>query len=129
MNNNDFNMNMGSLYQPLYIDMLCFNFSKRQRVCLPRKPRQTGSTEGWKHRPVSLHNTVVVFSTAAQTFCFHSSDASVCRIVRQQLKHKLSADSKDLQFCCRPAQYCSIPSPLCFEWSIIWSQLASQIHF
>lgn len=86
----------------------------------------------WKHRRVeaqtSVTNTVVVFSTAAQTFCFHSSDASVCRIVRQQLKDKPSADSKDLQFRCRPAQYCSIPSRLCFEWSIIWSQLASQIH-
>lgn len=53
MNNNDFNMNMGSLYQPSYSDMLYFNFSKRQRVCPPRKPRQTGSTEGWKHRTVS----------------------------------------------------------------------------
>lgn len=128
-------MDVGSLYSPSHSNVLYFIFTKTQRVCPPHKPQQTGSTEQrthrrveaqksrsteeWKHRRVEAQNivtnTVVVFSTAAQTFCFHSSHASVCRIVRQQLKHKPSADSKDLQFCRRPAQYCSIPSRLRFE--------------
>lgn len=64
-----------------------------------------------------------------ETFGFHSSDSTVCRIVTQQLKHKPSADSKALHFCCRPAQHSFIPSRLCFERSGIWSQLARQIHF
>lgn len=126
MNNIDFNTKLSSLYRPSYNSVLYFIFSKKQKVCLPHKPQQTGNTEQWKHKSVT--NTVVS-STAAQTFCFHSSDASVCRIVRRQLKRKPSADSKDLKFCCCPAQYCSIPSRPRFERSIIWSQLASQIHF
>lgn len=88
------------------------------------EPENGGTTAQW-------HSTLLCFPLVHlhETFGFHSSDASVCRTVRQQLKHKPSADSKDLQFCCRPAQHSFIPSRLCFECSVIWSQVASQIHF
>lgn len=81
-------MDVGSLYSPSHSNVLYFIFSKTQRVISHishnrLETQNRGPTEEWKHRRVEAQNivtnTVVVVSTAAQTFCFHSSDASVCR--------------------------------------------------
>lgn len=125
MNNHHFNMDVGSLGHISNTNMLYFISPQAQRVCLPHPPQQPRTTEEWN--PTLLMYFPLLH--LHETFCFHHSDASVCRIVREQLKRKPSADSEDLQFCCRPAQYCFIRSRLCFERSVIWSQLASQIHF
>lgn len=128
-NNHEFTLNGSSLFQIYFSNMVYLLFSKGLRVRLSHKPEQTGTRKWWHHRTVALNTLVFSIAALAWNFGFHSSDASVCRTVRQELKHKPSADSKDLQFCCSPAQHSFIPSRLCFERSVIWSQLASQIHF